>query len=46
MNKILDDFFQVKEHLQCGNPDCKYNGEWCYHFTDKDLKELKRLLSN
>jgi len=41
---ILNDYFENTDHLQCGNPDCKYDGGWCYHFTDKDLEELKNRL--
>jgi hypothetical protein len=45
MIKILDDFFEVRDHLQCGNEKCFYDGQWCYHFTDKDLEELKKLIN-
>ena len=43
--EILDNYFEVKEHLQCGNENCFYYGEWCYHFTDKDLEKIKASLN-
>lgn len=40
IEKIKKEMFEVTDHLRCGNENCFYDGEWCYHFTDKDLDKL------
>lgn len=31
---------EITDHLTCGNEQCFYDGEWCYHLTDKEFNEI------
>ena len=35
---------EIKDHLTCGNDQCFYDGEWCYHFTDKEFEKMVKFL--
>lgn len=31
---------EIIDHLTCGNEKCFYDGEWCYHLTDKEFNKI------
>jgi len=47
LKQFDDKIFPIKDHLECGNPECTYcrEGRWCYHLTDKDWKEIMEEIS-
>lgn len=34
----------LDDHLTCGNQLCFYDGEWCYHLTDREFNKMINFL--
>lgn len=49
-NKTLMEAFkkefgpEIEDHLTCGNEQCFYDGQWCYHLTDKEFDKMINFL--
>lgn len=37
---------EIKDHLTCGNDQCFYDGEWCYHLTDKEFEKMIKFMED
>lgn len=35
---------EITDHLTCGNEQCFYDGEWCYHLTDIEFNKMINFL--